>query len=93
MKSENSYYNSYIAFNHYAKIKCILQSEPEKWFVSRIDEPTEAKNFKDELIRYYHYYRIYRVDGAPIPYCKFQKLDKLAQVLDLPTEALFDERA
>lgn len=71
-----------MAFNHYAKIKRILQSEPDGWYIRRIDEPTEAKNFKSETIRYDHYYRIYSVDGQPIKYCKFQKIDKLASILE-----------
>lgn len=78
-----------MAFNHYAKIKRILAGEPKGWRVARIDEPTSAKNFKGELIYYDHYYRIYRADGTPIPYCKFQKLDKLARTLGLPAEVLF----
>jgi len=70
-----------MAFNHYAKIKRILQSEPDGWYIRRIDESTEAKNFKGETIRYDHYYRIYSVAGQPIKYCKFQKIDKLTSVL------------
>lgn len=77
-----------MAFNHYAKIKRILAAEPAGWRVVRIDEPTAAQNFNGELIQYDHYYRIYRADGTPIPYCKFQKLDKLATILDIPAEAL-----
>ena len=78
-----------MAFNHYAKIKRILDEQPDGWFIRRIDEPTEAKNFKGETIRYGHYYRIYSADGQPIKYCKFQKIDKLASMLgrdasDLP---------
>lgn len=86
-----SYYNVRMAFNHYAKIKRILGSEPTGWYVGRIDEPTAAKNFKGEMISYDHYYRVYRADGTPIPYCKFQQLDKLAQILDLPSETLRSE--
>lgn len=70
-----------MAFNHYAKIKRILESEPSGWYIQRIDKPTSARNFKNELIQYDHYYRIYRADNTQIPYCKFQKLDKLAQIL------------
>jgi len=70
-----------MAFNHYAKIKRILQSEPPGWQIKRINQPTSAKNFKGELIHYDHYYRIYRADGTPIPYCKFQKLDKFEQMM------------
>lgn len=77
-----------MAFNHYAKIKRILAAEPDGWMIRRIDEPTSAKNFKDEIIRYDHYYRIYRTDDTPIPYCKFQKIDKLAQILDRRVEDL-----
>lgn len=82
-----------MAFNHYAKIKRILTIEPEGWRVTRIDEPTAAQNFKGELIHYDHYYRVVRADGTSIPYCKFQKLDKLAQILGLPAEVLLDDRA
>lgn len=70
-----------MAFNHYAKIKRILATEPNDWYIMRINQPTSAKNFKGELIHYDHYYRIYRADDSPIPYCKFQKIDKLAHVL------------
>lgn len=77
-----------MAFNHYAKIKRILAEESSDWFIKRINEPTSAQNFKGELVRYDHYYRIYRADGTPIKYCKFQKIDKLAQILDTPVEVL-----
>ena len=77
-----------MAFNHYAKIKRILENEPEGWYIRRINEPTSTRNFKNELVRYDHYYRIYRADGTQIPYCKFQKLDKLAQVLHCETTEL-----
>ncbi len=76
-----------MAFNHYAKIKRILENESEGWYIRRIDKPTSARNFKNELVLYDYYYRIYRANGTQIPYCKFQKLDKLAQILHRePTE-------
>lgn len=78
-----------MAFNHYAKIKRILAEQPDGWYIRRINQPTSAKNFRGETVQYDHYYRIYSADGTPIKYCKFQKLDKLASVLDLPAEALF----
>lgn len=71
-----------MAFNHYAKIKRILEQEPDGWYIRRIDEPTEAKNFKGETVAYDHYYRIYSADDKPIKYCKFQKIDKLASILE-----------
>lgn len=74
-----------MAFNHYAKIKRILAAEKTEWYIRRIDEPTTTKNFKGEVVRYDHYYRIYRPDGAAIAYCKFQKIDKLASVLGVST--------
>lgn len=73
-----------MAFNHYAKIKRILAVESPDWFIRRIDEPTSTLNFKGETVHYDHYYRIYRTDGTPIKFCKFQKIDKLAQILDIP---------
>lgn len=81
-------YNHAMAFNHYAKIRRILEQYPEGWVVRRIDEPTSAKNFKGETIYFAHYYRIYTLDGAPIRYCKFQQIDRLARILELPVEAL-----
>jgi len=77
-----------MAFNHYAKIKRILEAEPAGWYISRIDEPTSASNFKGEIIQYDHYYRIYRADGEQIKYCKFQKIDKLSSILGIATEEL-----
>jgi hypothetical protein len=77
-----------MAFNHYAKVKRILDQEPEGWFIRRIDEPTEAKNFRGETVRYDHYYRIYDRDGRQIKYCKFQKIDKLASIFGVHPEEL-----
>lgn len=75
-------------FNHYAKIKRILDDQPEGWFIRRIDEPTSAKNFKNETVEFTHYYRIYSRDNQPIKYCKFQQIELLAQILKVPVEAL-----
>lgn len=77
-----------MAFNHYAKIKRILDQQSEDWFIKRIDEPTRAKNFKGETINFPYYYRIYSKDGAPIKYCKFQQIELLAKTLKIPAEAL-----
>lgn len=75
-------------FNHYAKIKRILDQEPKGWVIRRINEPTSAKNFKGEVITFPHYYRIYSRDGQPLKYCKFQQIERLAKILELPVEAL-----
>lgn len=75
-------------FNHYAKIKRILDEQPKGWFIRRIDEPTRAKNFKGETVYFDHYYRIYDAIGQPIKYCKFQQIERLARILDIPAEAL-----
>lgn len=77
-----------MAFNHYAKIKRILVTEPDGWYIRRINEPTRAKNFRGETIDYDHYYRIYRSDGSSIKYCKFQKIDTLASTLGIELERL-----
>lgn len=77
-----------MAFNHYAKIKRILQSEAPGWYIKRINEVTSAKNFKGETRHFDHYYRVYREDGVAIKYCKFQQVDLLAQILSIPIEAL-----
>ena len=77
-----------MAFNHYAKIKRILADQPAVWVISRINKPTVAKNFRGETIKFNHYYRIYDHSGAPIKYCKFQQIERLAKVLELPVESL-----
>lgn len=77
-----------MAFNHYAKIKRILETEPDGWYVVRINEPTEAKNFRGETVSYDHYYRIYGAADQPIKYCKFQQLDKFARTLGVEIENL-----
>jgi hypothetical protein len=70
-------------FNHYAKIKRILESADNGWYVRRINKPTSAKNFKDETRHFNHYYRIYDAKGGPIPYCKFQQIDLFAKTMNI----------
>jgi len=77
-----------MAFNHYAKIRRILNEQPDGWIIRRIDEPTRAKNFKGVMVNFKHHYRIFGKDGEPIKYCKFQQIELLAQILKLPVEAL-----
>jgi len=77
-----------MAFNHYAKIKRILEQQPAGWIIRRIDEPTSAKNFKGEVIEFDHYYRIYSSVDQPIKYCKFQQIGRLAKILEVPVESL-----
>lgn len=77
-----------MAFNHYAKIKRILEHHSNDWTIKRIDEPTNAKNFKGEIISFPHYYRIYSSDNLPIKYCKFQQIERLAKALDRSVESL-----
>ncbi len=73
-------------FNHYAKIKRILETQDPGWQVYQIDQPTSAKNFKGETRKFDHYYRVYDNNDKPIPYCKFQQLDRFAHVMNLPTQ-------
>jgi len=77
-----------MAFNHYAKIKLLLQREAPGWYIKRINQPTSAKTFKGEARHYDHYYRIYSHDHTPIKYCKFQQLDRLSQALKISAENL-----
>ncbi len=77
-----------MAFNHYAKLKRILADEPVGWYIRCIDQPTTAKNFRGEVVQYDHYYRLYAASGTMIKYGKFQKIDALAQILDMPIESL-----
>ena len=75
-------------FNHYAKIKKILEQQPEGWVIKRINEPTRAKNFKGEVVEFSHYYRLYDHNDMSIKYGKFQQIDRLAKILEQPVEAL-----
>lgn len=77
-----------MAFNHYAKIKRILGQQSHGWYVLRIDEPTSAKSFKSETRQFDHYYRVYSAEGAAIPYCKFQQLDRFASVMGLAVDEI-----
>lgn len=77
-----------MAFNHYAKIKRILNGQPGDWYVKRIDKPTSAKNFRGEVVHYDHYYRICDESGKAIKYCKFQKIDTFAKTLGVSVEDL-----
>lgn len=75
-------------FNHYAKLKRILDAEPSGWYIKLIPEPTKATNFKGETVKFDHYYRLYSATGAPIKYGKFQQLTRLAQALNIRPEEL-----
>lgn len=77
-----------MTFNHYAKIKHILEQQPSGWVIKRINKPTSAKNFKGETITFDHYYRVYDNNDEPIKYCKFQQIERLATILAIPVEAL-----
>ncbi len=78
-----------MVFNHYAKLKRIIEAQPDDWFIKRINQSTTATNFRGEVKKFDHYYRLCDTSGKPIKYGKFQQLDRLAQVLgkdvnDLP---------
>ena len=77
-----------MSFNHYAKIKRILETYPDDWYIKRIDKDTSVKNFKGELIQFSHYYRIFDNKNEPIKYCKFQQIERLAKILNIPVEDL-----
>jgi hypothetical protein len=77
-----------MAFNHYAKIKRILDNEPDGWVIKRIDKLTSAKNFKGEVVTFTHYYRIYSRTGEPLKYCKFQQIERLSRILEIPVQDL-----
>lgn len=77
-----------MAFNHYAKLKRIIDQQPDGWFIQRINQPTTAKNFKGEIRHFDHYYRLYSASGDQIAYGKFQQLDRLAQVLGIAVHDL-----
>lgn len=75
-------------FNHYARIKRILDQNNEGWLIKRINEPTSSRNFKGETTQFTHYYRIYNSEDEPIKYCKFQQIELLAKMLKVPVETL-----
>lgn len=79
---------SLMSFNHYAKVKAILSTQPDGWTIRRIDAPTHAKNYRGETVHFSHYYRIYDNYDQPIKYCKFQQIDRLAGTLGVPVETL-----
>lgn len=76
-----------MAFNHYAKMKRILEAY-SGWYIVQINEPTTSTGFNGEIKKYDHYYRIYNADGEAIKFCKFQQLEKFARSMNIPAEAL-----
>lgn len=76
-----------MAFNHYAKLKSILNNYSD-WYVVRVDKPTSAKNFKGEVRYFDHYYRLYSGDNQPIKYGKFQQLDVFARTMKVSLDDL-----
>ncbi len=77
-----------MAFNHYAKIKAILMLQTPGWYIKIIHEPTASKKFNGEVRKYDHYYRMYDYQNQPIKYCKFQQLDRLSNILQIPAAEL-----
>ncbi len=77
-----------MAFNHYAKLKRIIDAQPDGWYIKRIDQPTTTTNFRGETRRFDHYYRLYDSGGQPIKYGKFQQIERLASVLKVSAEEL-----
>lgn len=77
-----------MAFNHYAKLKRILEEQPDGWFILYINQPTTSKTFSGEVRSFDHYYRLCDASGAYIKYGKFQQLERLAAILNRPAESL-----
>jgi len=77
-----------MAFNHYSKVKSILEHQPPGWYIKVINTPTTARKFNGEVREYDHYYRIYDYKNEPIKYCKFQQLDRLSKILKIPQQEL-----
>ena len=75
-------------FNHYARIRDLLQRQPFGWYIKVINVQTAAKKFNGEVKKYDHYYRIYDHNDNPIKYCKFQQLDRLSKILQIPAQDL-----
>ncbi len=77
-----------MSFNHYAKMKRILENQSPGWYIQRIDKQTKAKSFSGVTKTFDYYYRIYSKDGEPIKYCKFQQIERLSKILGVSTEKL-----
>ena len=77
-----------MSFNHYAKMKRILEDVPAGWYIKQIDKPTKAQSFAGDWVHFDHYYRIYSKEGEPIKFCKFQQLDRLAKILQVEIKDL-----
>ncbi|NCU38541.1 hypothetical protein EOL96_05810 [Candidatus Saccharibacteria bacterium] len=75
-------------FNHYAKLRRIIDTLQPGWYIVRIDEPTCSQKFNGEVVQFDHYYRIYDAFGAQVKFGKFQQLERLAKALQIPAEAL-----
>ena len=76
-----------MAFNHYAKMKRILNDYPG-WYILQINDPTESKTFKGEVKKFDPYYRVCASNGEFIKFCKFQQIELFAKTMGMPAEAL-----
>ena len=81
-------YSTFMSFNHYARLKRIIDEQPDGWYIQKIHQSTQAKNFQGDVISFPFYYRLYSVDDEQLKYGKFQQLDRLASILDIPVAAL-----
>ena len=77
-----------MSFNHYAKLKRILEDQKPGWYIGRIDKPTSALTFSGQRVSFSHYYRLYTHDGEVIKFGKFQQPDRLAKVLGVEVKDL-----
>jgi len=68
-------------------MKRILADYPG-WYIVRIDELTSSQGFNGETKHFDHYYRVFDTSGEPIKFCKFQQIERFAQMMEIPVEAL-----
>ncbi len=77
-----------MAFNHYAKMKRILASYGNSWYIRRINQSTKTTKFNGETVMYDYFYRVYDINDRPIPFCKFQQLERFSRTMNIPFEDL-----
>ncbi len=76
-----------MAFNHYAKLAKIFESNPG-CKIKKVNEPTKTKRFDGTYNTYQYYYRLIDKNNEEIKYGKFQQIDRLAKQLNISIDQL-----
>ena len=77
-----------MAFNYYAKLVRIIESNDNYISIRKVNKTAKTKRFNGEYNYYDHYYLLLDKNNEPIKYGKFYDLEKLASYLKIEVSEL-----